>query len=147
MSAWTDGGKFHTEIRLKDFDEHSSLHSINLIDPAGRRIGPDKWEDETPRSWRPSLGIGVGIPFARYFGIGAGVSVPLGKRKVRRITAVDAQWKLKKIKTITNCRLEINIAASQLQETVLKRTFLNLTRKGTEERRGAWEVNLTLPDE
>ena len=144
VSGYASGSKFHTEVEI-DGDENAGLYTVVLMDKSGKEIKPDKWSDETPRPWKPSLGVGmgVGIPIGSNVGVGVGtgVSIPIGKKRIPRRTAVKAQWTITNPKRkIGQYRMRITVAVKQMAGADLKRTILNIRppRGDTSARRKVW---------
>jgi hypothetical protein len=129
--GWVEKGEFHADIRLKDADEHTAMHSVYLLPRGGDAVAPTRWKDKTPRPWRTrlGLGLGLGIPIgSSVAGLGGlGVSVPLTSKGRNRITAVEAHWKLTgSLRPLADCELKVNVAIDQMSQTQVVATLLGL---------------------
>ena len=95
VKGWTKDDTFCAEVDLDPVDETVRLHSVQLVRFDGRKLEPTRWSDETPKPPRLSLGLGLGFPIVSGLGGGVGVGVPLtGRGRSRRVTAIEACWKL-----------------------------------------------------
>ncbi len=140
VKGWTENMSFCTRVHLRPANRTTSLESLHLVTPSGRRIAPSRWEDKTSRAPRVSMGFGVGLPLGRSDHgvegersgvsptVGTGVAVPLTSGRDHGITDVQACWKLTSESTpVTNCTLEVNVRSVNIQQVRVTPVLLAMT--------------------
>ncbi len=129
IKGWTHKDQFCIELELKPGNKMTSLHSVALVTPDGKKLAPGSWDDRTPEPPRMSVGFGVGGigggggdrgggdrgdggRGGGGVGMGMGVGFPLGGGRGNKITAIEACWRItKSIGPITECTLEVSLVS------------------------------------
>lgn len=60
IKGWTQKDQFCIELELKPGNKVTSLHSVALVTPDGKKLDPASWDDRTREPPRISVGFGVG---------------------------------------------------------------------------------------
>lgn len=141
IKGWTQKDKFCIELELKPGNKMTSLHSVALVTPDGKKLDPASCEDRTPQPPRISVGIGIGgiggggghHGDGGGGGMGMGVGFPLGGRRGRKITAIKACWKTTKpVGAVTDCTLEVRLVSVVVKKAEVTTVPLALAWHGEE---------------